>query len=281
MMESRRSFIRKSGLAIAGAALVPSMAFRKSDPKTGLALYTIRQDMTRDVAGTLAAVAAMGYNWVEAASYSDGKFYGMAPAEFRRTVQGSGLQLISTHNGINRDNADKMTDDAAAAGLKYLILPSLPGSWSRSLDGFREAADFMNYAGSLCKSKGIKFGFHNHSVEFKEIDGTVPFDILAENTDPKLVIFEIDLCWIVAAGKNPVDYFKKYPKRFELWHFKDMTTEKRDATMGEGVIDFRPIYAEARKSGMKYHFIEQDNCTTHTPLESARISREYLINNIL
>jgi sugar phosphate isomerase/epimerase len=280
-METRRTFIRNTGLALTAVALVPSMAFKKSDPKTGLALYTIRQDMTRDAAGTLAAVAAMGYNWVEAAAYSEGKFYGMAPADFRRSVEGNGLKLISTHNGINRDNADKMTDDAAAAGLKYLILPSLPGAWSRTLDGFREAAAFMNYAGELCKTKGIKFGFHNHSVEFKEIEGVVPFDILAENTDPRFVIFEIDLCWIVAAGKNPVDYFRKYPRRFELWHFKDMSTEKRDATMGEGVIDFKPIFAEAKISGMKYHFIEQDNCTTHTPLESARISREYLVNNIL
>lgn len=280
-MESRRSFIRKSGLALTAAALVPSMACSMGDPRTGLALYTIREDMMRDVAGTLAAVAEMGYHWVEAAAYSEGKFYGMAPAEFRKSVEGKGLRLISTHNGINRDNADKITDDAAAAGLKYLILPSLPRAWSRSLDGFKEASDFMNYAGELCKSKRLKFGFHNHSIEFTEIEGIVPFDILAENTDPDLVIFEIDLCWIVAAGKDPVDYFKKYPKRFELWHFKDMTPEKRDATMGEGVIDFKPIYAEAKKSGMKYHFVEQDNCKTHTPLESARISREYLINNVL
>ncbi len=139
----------------------------------------------------------------------------------------------------------------------------------------------MNFAGELCKSKGLKFGFHNHTVEFREINGIVPFDILAEGTDPKLVTFEMDLCWITAAGKNPVDYFRKYPGRFELWHFKDMTPEKRDATMGEGVIDFKPIIEEIKLSGMKYHFVEQDNCTTHTPLESARISRDYIVNNLL
>jgi sugar phosphate isomerase/epimerase len=191
------------------------------------------------------------------------------------------MKLLSSHNSINRDNAEKMADDAAAAGLKYLILPSLPGAWSRSTDGFREAADFMNHAGSICKARGVKFGFHNHSVEFRELDGVVPFDILAERTDPKLVTFEIDLCWTVAAGKDPVDYFKKYPGRFELWHIKDMTPEKRDATMGEGIIDFKPIFKHIKLSGMKYHFIEQDNCVTHTPLESARISREYLIKNLL
>jgi sugar phosphate isomerase/epimerase len=280
-MESRRSFIRKSGLALTAAAIVPSMAFGKTDPKTGLALYTVRQDMTRDTIGTLEAVAAMGYNWVEAAGYSGGKFYGMSPSDFGNAVKATGMKLISTHNGINRENADQMTDDAAAAGLRYLILPSLPGNWSRTLDGFKEAAGFMNYAGELCKSKGLSFGFHNHSVEYEEIDGVVPFDIIAEETDPRLVIFEIDLCWVVAAGKNPVDYLRKYPKRFELWHFKDMSPEKNDATMGEGVIDFKPIISEVKISGMKYHFVEQDKCVTHTPLESARISREYLVNQLL
>jgi len=280
-MESRRSFIRKSGLALASAAIIPNMAFGKRNPDTGLILYTVRQEMKRDVVGTLESVSSMGHNWIEAADYSGGLFYGLPPKEFSKLVKGNGMKLLSSHNAINRENSDKMTDDAAAAGLKYLILPSLPGAWSRSLDGFKEAAEFMNYAGALCKSKGIKFGFHNHSVEFREIEGVVPFDILAGQTDPELVVFEIDLCWISAAGKNPVEYFNKYPGRFELWHFKDMTPEKRDATMGEGVINFDPIIAAANVSGMKYHFTEQDNCLTHTPLESARISREFLINKLL
>ena len=280
-METRRSFIRKTGLAVTAVGLAPSFACMKYAPYTGLILYTVRQDMARDARGTLAAVAAMGYNWVEAAGYSDGKFYGMLPAEFRKAVEDNGMKLISSHNGLNRENVSKVADDAAEAGLKFLVLPSLPGSWSRTLDGFREAADFMNHAGEVCNSRGLRFGFHNHSVEFKEIDDVVPFDILAGQTDPGLVTFEIDLCWITAAGKDPVDYFNKYPGRFELWHIKDMTPDKRDATMGEGIIDFKPIFALMKKSGMKYHFIEQDNSVTHTPLESARISRDYLVNNLL
>ncbi len=280
-METRRSFIRKSGIAATAIALAPTLACRKEDPSTGLILYTVRQDMARDAQGTLAAVAEMGYNWIEAANYSNGMFYGMSPVEFRRVVESFGMKLISSHNGINRDNAVRMVEDAAEAGLSFLVLPSLPRTWSRSLDGFREAADFMNYAGDLCNSRGIRFAFHNHSVEFTEIEGIVPFDILAERTDPLLVTFEIDLCWITAAGKDPVDYFRKYRGRFELWHVKDMTPDKRDATMGEGIIDFKPIFSEMKLSGMKYHFVEQDNCVTHTPLESARISREYLINNLL
>jgi sugar phosphate isomerase/epimerase len=262
-------------------ALAPVYACRGAIPKTGLILYTVRQDMSTDPEGTLAAVAEMGYNWIEAAGYSNGKFYGMSPTEFRYAVERNDMRLISSHNSINRDNADRITDDAAAAGLHYLVLPSLPGAWSRSLDGFREAAEFMNYAGDMCNSKGLRFAFHNHSVEFREIDGVVPFDILAERTEADLVTFELDICWITAADKNPVDYFRKYPGRFELWHIKDMTPEKRDATMGEGIIDFKPVFEEVKLSGMKFHFVEQDNCVTHTPLESARISREYIVTNLL
>lgn len=280
-MDTRRGFIRKSAVVAASVTLMPSAAFRKRNPKTGLILYTVRQDMSRDAAGTIEAVSRMGYDWIEAAGYNNGMFHGLSPRDFRKVVMDNGMQLLSSHSSINIENAERVSDAVSEAGIKYLILPSLPGAWSRSTDGFKEAAEFMNRAGEVCRKKGLKFGFHNHSVEFREIDGIVPFDILATETDPELVLFEIDLCWITAAGKNPVDYFRKYPGRFELWHIKDMTPEGRDATLGEGVIDFGPIFAEMKLSGMKYHFIEQDNCVTHTPLESARISREYLIESLL
>ena len=92
--------------------------------------------------------------------------------------------------------------------------------------------------------------------------------------------FELDLAWITAAGKDPVAYFKKYPGRFEVWHLKDLTPEKHDATLGEGIIDFKPIFAAADTAGMKYWFLEQDNCRTHTPFESIRISRDYYLTKL-
>ncbi len=107
------------------------------------------------------------------------------------------------------------------------------------------------------------------------------YDVLLELTDPKLVIFELDIAWITAAGKDPLAYFRNYPGRFEVWHMKDLTPEKQDATLGEGIIDFKPILAEARTAGMKYWFVEQDHCRTHTPMESIRISREYYLKRLL
>jgi sugar phosphate isomerase/epimerase len=281
-MSTRRDFLRKSALVMAAVPLINSevIALSKPSGKTGIALYTIRDAMGKDPAATLAAVKDIGYDWVEAADHRDGKFYGMKPKEFGKLVKKSGLAPISSHSGLRPENYERMIDDAAEAGMKYIMLPSLPGDWSSTIDGYQRAADFFNKAGERSRKAGIAFGFHNHQVEFHEISGRVPYDILLEESDPKLVTFEVDLAWITAAGKDPVSYFKKYPGRFEVWHFKDLTPEKQDATLGEGIIDFRPILAEARTAGMKYWFIEQDNCRTHTPMESIRISRDYFLEKL-
>ncbi len=282
-MTTRRDFLRRSALAVAAMPLLKSKLFALSRPseKTGLALYTIRDAMLKDPAKTLAEAAATGYNWIEAADHSNGKFYGLLPGEFGRLVRKTGMVPVSSHSSMTPDNYEKMIGEAADAGMEYIILPSLPDEWNSSIDGYQRAADFFNKAGEKSRKEGIKFGFHNHQEEFKEIKGRIPYDILLENSDPKLVIFEIDLAWINAAGKDPIHYFRKYPGRFALWHLKDLTPEKKDATLGEGIIDFKPILAEAKTAGMKYWFVEQDYCRTHTPMESISISRTYYLNNLL
>ena len=281
-MSTRRDFLRKSALVMAAAPLINREMIASSKPskKTGLALYTIRDAMAKDPSAALAAAAEIGYDWVEAADHRDGKFYGMKPKDFGKLVKKNGLDPISSHSGLRPENFEQMIDDAAEAGMKYIMLPSLPGDWSSTIDGYQRAADFFNKAGERSKKAGIAFGFHNHQVEFHEINGRVPYDILLEKSDPKLVTFEVDLAWITAAGKDPVAYFRKYPGRFEVWHLKDLSPEKQDATLGEGIIDFLPIMAEARTAGMKYWFVEQDNCRTHTPMESIRISRDYFLGKL-
>ncbi len=282
-MSTRRDFLKRSALVAAAIPLVNSEMIAASRPskKTGLALYTIRDAMRENSVAALAAAGEIGYDWVEAADHGDGKFYGLKPKEFGKLVKKSGMAPISSHSAIRQGNYEQMIDDAAEAGMQYIMLPSLPDEWSGSIDGYQRAADFFNKAGERCKKAGIRFGFHNHQVEFLEINGRVPYDILLELTDPKLVTFEIDLAWITAAGKDPVAYFRKYPGRFEVWHLKDLTPEKQDATLGEGIIDFKPILAETRTAGMKYWFLEQDHCRTHTPMESIKISRDYYLKKLL
>lgn len=277
----RRTFIRNTAIASAAMSFLPMSACTSPVAReTGLILYTVRDLMANDPLGTLDMVAGAGFNWLEAASYSDGKFYGMKPSIFRKETESRAMSLVSSHNALNYDNIDSVAEAAAEAGLKYLILPSLPPEWRTTVDDYKKAAEFLNIAGEKCRAMSMKVGFHNHSIEFMEIDGQVPYDILLNETEPELVTFELDLAWISAGGKDPVDYFNSYPGRFELWHIKDLSVDGKDATLGEGTIDFAPIFAMEERAGMLYFFIEQDNCVTHSPGESIRISRNYLIENV-
>lgn len=277
----RRNFIKRTAIASTAFAFIPSVACSSPVKKTGLILYTVRDDMNANLEGTLDKIAEIGYNWLEAANYANGQFYNMKPSKFRQEIESRGMTLISSHNRLSTENVDEVVNAAAEAGLKYLVMPSLPHSWMESLDGYKEAADFLNMAGEKCKSMGMKAGFHNHSIEFKPIDGQIPYDILVENTDPDFVTFELDLAWITAGGHKPEDYFSKYPGRFELLHIKDLSEDQKDATLGEGTIDFVPIFDMVSTAGMNYFFIEQDNCKSHTPFESIEISRNYLLDNVL
>jgi len=277
----RRNFIKTTIAGATAAIVMPSLACLSDIKKTGLILYTVRDDMVKDPEATLDRIAETGYNWLEAASYADGKFYGFKPADFRKMIESRGMKLISSHNNLNRENLDEVTGAAAEAGLQYLVIPSLPHDWMNSADALKKTADFMNIAGDKCREYGMKLGFHNHSVEFEMVEGQLPYDVFLNNTEPGLVIFQLDLAWITKSGNDPVDYFKKFPGRFELWHVKDLSQDREDATLGEGTIDFVPIFEKASTAGMKYFFVEQDTCRTHTPLESIEISRNYLLENIL
>ena len=278
---NRRNFLRTTAAASAAMAFAPTLAACTSaERKTGMILYTVRDEMNKDPLGTLDRIAEIGYNWLEAANYSGGKFYKMKPSEFRQVIEERGMSLISSHNGLNPKNVDEVVDAAAEAGLKYVVMPSLPGMWTRSLDGFKKAADFMNVAGEKCSKAGMKLGFHNHEIEFMPIDGKVPYDILVEKTDPDMVCFELDLAWIQKGKQNAVEYFKKYPGRFELWHVKDLSDEGHDETLGHGNVNFAPIFANEKISGMKYFFVEQDSSRKRTPLENIKISRDYLMSEI-
>lgn len=275
-MTTRRDFIKTTTAVAAGSMILPlsSCSIPKSAPY-GLILYTVRDDMNKDPEGTLESIAKMGYEVVEAASYSNGRFYGMAPAKFKAAVESSGMKLISSHNAVNHENLEKTASDAAEAGLEYVIKPSMDTS---SLDAFKKGAEAYNKFGEIFRKNDIRFGFHNHAGEFKKIDGIIPYDILLDGTDPGLVCMQLDLYWIKKAGIDPWDYFKKAPGRFELWHVKDMMAEgeQYETEIGNGILDFERIFSLQKQAGMKYYFVEQDTCRDYPPLESAKISLEYI-----
>lgn len=254
----------------------------------GLALYTLRDNMDSDVESTLQQVSDIGYVYVEAAGYSDGKFYGMEPAEFKDMLNSKGLQPISTHQRVmDMSETDAMVAAVKEAGFKYFVVPSPPRSlvdvdretrtmkMKGSLDDF---ANFLTELGKKCEKEGIQLLYHNHDMELKpNADGVKPLDYLLENTDSKYVNFQMDLFWMTRADADPVAYFEKYPGRFKSWHVKDMDQQDRFAPVGEGKIDFKRILQSKKKSGMEHFFVEQDRVFDGLqPLEAIKISHKGL-----
>ncbi len=228
----------------------------------GLQLYSIRDSINRDVPAAIKKVADMGYTFVEPASYRDGKFYNMEPADFKALCEKNGMKVISSHTSRELPTAenyeetmawwDQCIDAHLAAGASYIVQPSMGRSAYQSIANLKKWCDYFNEVGAKCNAKGIRFGYHNHDREFSTVHGdTVMYDYMLQNTDPSKVMFQLDLYWCVVGGKNPVDYFNKYPGRFELWHIKD---EKEIGA--SGMMDFESIWAAKEVSGMKYGIVE-------------------------
>ncbi|WP_420828660.1 sugar phosphate isomerase/epimerase family protein [Maribacter polysaccharolyticus] len=255
----------------------------------GLALYTVRDAMGEDAKETLKAVADAGYKNIEAAGYADGKFYNMTPMAFKNYVKEIGLHPISTHQGsVTLENADAMMADVKAAGFKYFVVPVPPmGLFTVDKEtrmmgmkgGVENLAGILTSLGKKAKKAGLKLLYHNHDFEFKkDADGIIPIEYLLENCDPKYVNFQMDLYWVTKAGADPVEYFNKYPKRFKIWHVKDMDDQGRFAPVGNGNIDFARILANKKLSGMEYYMVEQDKTFNMGPLEAIKVSHKGLKN---
>ena len=272
----RRKFLKTSSALAVSSMFMHKQLFASAEKLIGIQLYTVRKEIGSDLIGTLNEVAKIGYNAVELANYSNGKFYGKSPAEFKKITDDLGLKILSTHNGLSPKNVGKVIEDASSIGIEYVVLPYLGNTQRTSIDDYKKLCDQFNLYGEACAKAGLKFAYHNHDFEFEIMDGTVPYNILLEGTDSELVQFEMDLYWIVKAGYEPLDYFNKYPGRFALWHVKDMDPNSGKYTeVGSGNINFKEIFNTASKSGMQYFFVELDN-SEQPALESIKISFDYL-----
>lgn len=279
-MTNRRDFMKATAAFAAGALVFPMVACGESKKVIGLQLYTVRDKIQADQEGTFKRLAEIGYNSMEAAGYNAGDrtFYGMTPADFAAYLNDLGMPLHSSHTVYELDAAEQVCEDTAKTGAEYIIYPYLPDQFRENIDGYKTTAEKFNKMGEIAQKHGLKFGYHNHAFEFEQMDGQLGMDVLLEETDPSLVTFELDLYWITKGGYDAVDYFKKYPGRFELWHVKDMVKEEDQffAPVGHGRIDFERIFAEKETSGMKYFFIEQDRFRELDPFESVEISFNYM-----
>ena len=247
----------------------------------GLQLWSVRDNMDENVAATLKAVGESGYKFVETAGYAKGTMYGIDPVEFKKMCESNGLQFLGAHTGQPVPTEETWDETMAwwdtciaahkAAGVKWIVQPGMGASAYESLDGIKAYCEYFNAVGEKCNAAGIRFGYHNHDKEFTtEYEGKPLYDWMLELTDPEKVMFELDLYWIAEGGKSAVDYFEKYPGRFELWHIKD------EKELGEsGKMDFASIFAEREKAGTKYGIVEVERYN-FDPIESCKKSLDYL-----
>ncbi len=236
---------------------------------TGLQLYSLRDQFKTDVAGTLDKVKAMGFVEVELAGT-----YGLPNAEFVEMLRARGLKPIAAHFGYElwRDNPTKAVQDAKELGLKFAGCAWIAHQAPFDEKQCRAAAAVFNRAGAACAKEGIKFFYHNHGYEFAPHAGGTLFDLLMQETDKKLVSYEMDILWTVHPGQDPAALLKKYGKRWELVHLKDLrkgvkgdlsggTDVRNDVALGTGQVDYPAVLKAARKAGVKHYFIEDESPT--------------------
>ncbi|MNK61798.1 Inosose dehydratase [compost metagenome] len=289
-MNSRRTFLKQAGLAAGAALLIPSFAFDKPKKNIGLQLYTLRDELPKDVKGVIEKVAQAGYKEVETYGFSNGKFWGLTPKEFKALLDANGLKAPSGHYGmddfVKTGKTDKLKADiesSAAIGGKYFTIAGAHVDTSKGADGFKKTAENFNKVAEIAKASGLKFAYHNHDFEFKKIDDITGYDVYLSETDKNLVNFELDLYWVVRSGNDPLALFKKYPGRFPMWHVKDMDKTKREwnTEVGNGSIDFKTIFAQAKLSGMQHFFVEHETNYKPDPIGSIKTSCDYIKANLI
>jgi sugar phosphate isomerase/epimerase len=300
---NRRTFIGTSIAATLTAAAKPAWAADAAHhiDSIGLQLYTVRGAMKTDFEGTIAKVAAIGYKEVEFAGIlvPNQGYFGRSPKDVRAILDKNGLASPSCHvdYAVVEKKWTEVLEAAKIVGHSYIICPWIDEKQRAEPGGWKRAANLFNKAGEASKKAGIQFGYHNHSFEFDpalSLDGRLPYDFLLAETEPKLVTMEMDLCWISVAGKDPLDYFEKYPGRFPLVHVKDWVKDTstpseyqgamgqsvkfggRMADVGQGSINWKNLFAHAGKAGIQHYFVENDY--PKSEFDDIKISYDYLRN---
>jgi len=258
----RRRFLGGALAALAAAAIPDALGAAGPPPtpgarldRIGLQLYTVRQAMEKDLPGTLARVAAIGYGEVEFAGY-----FGRKPAEIRKLLEENKLRAPSSHVALERlrSEPDRVIEEARAVGHRYVVCPWLDEK-QRTPEGYAALIETLGRTGAAMRKAGLGFAYHNHDFEFATLpDGKRPFDLLLERTDPALVQFEMDLFWAVKAGADPLAYFARWPGRFPMVHVKGMDAAGAMTDVGKGRIDFAAIFAARRRAGIRHFFVEHD-----------------------
>ncbi|WP_462266799.1 sugar phosphate isomerase/epimerase family protein [Mucilaginibacter sp.] len=283
-MTTRRSFIRNSILLALVAPL--SNAFtvlpKRKLSAFGIQLYMVKEDMEKDPLGTLKKLGQMGYTYIESYGGPKGVFWGMENKQFKQTAAGLGLNLVSTHYNEDDLPFEKLAEQSAEIGMKYLICP-----WKgpqKSIDDFKRIADDFNRHGEICKRHGLRYAYHPHDYPYKKVDGQLPIDVLLQHTDKGLVDFQMDFYYTASEGFSPEAYLTRYKNRFRLCHMRDVlkkplpkgSKDESACDLGQGRLNYPHLLTVAMNNGVDYFFVEQSRFYNETPMQSAAINAAYL-----
>lgn len=280
-MITRRDFLATVGAMAATAACRRAAAAgttveikRKLGP-IGIQLYTVRGQMRADMPGTLAQIAKIGFKKVEFAGY-----FNRSARDVRAMLDANGLISPSTHIGFDamKTDWDKTFDDALTLGQKFLIVPSPPNNTQNTVAAWQKVAEDFNVAGERARQRGLTLGYHNHYSELAAMDGTSIFEILLTRTDPRYFAMQMDVCWTVRGGGDPVVWIKRFPTRFAMLHIKDITPgpEWKQVDLGKGSIDFAKILRADQdlNHAVQHVFVEHDQPAD--PMVFAKNAYDYL-----
>jgi sugar phosphate isomerase/epimerase len=299
-MLTRRNFIQSAFASLAYSTIFSRERELHASPfglPIGLQLYSVRELLPKDYAGTLKQIAGLGYGEVEAAGY-----FNHSVVEVKQALHDAGLRCPSAHYSYNDLHRyfDKIVAFNQELGVHYIIC-SFPGIkdpsrlkdrsmatqvQSFTLDDWRWNAEEFNHMGEKIKKAGMQFGYHNHTMEFRAQDSVVPFDELLRLTDPALVTIELDCGWVMVGGGSAVDYLNRYPARISMLHVKDFKKTDKPASvlepppaaeLGLGTADYHPIFAAAKKANIKHYFVEQE-AFDRPPMDALKIDADYMKN---
>ena len=278
----RRDFVTTLGSAAALSQLgclsraSASASGSRRLKRVGIQLYSLRDDAKVNLERTIAAIAAAGYNDVELLGSM--KNFDMPSAQLRQVLDRNGLRAPSTHVGGNVvDDLSRNLDDAQTLGHTYITVASLPIAAPRKLDDYRRWADRLNEAGRITRQRGVWMAFHNHANDFEVLDGQVAYDVFVERTDPSVVRQQLDTGNAAMAGKDPMEYMRRFGERYWSFHIKDVPSlgAKSDTELGKGVINFKQLLASIDRIDEKHLFVEQETYPG-APIDSLRRDFTYI-----
>ncbi|HEY0433654.1 MAG TPA: TIM barrel protein [Chitinophagaceae bacterium] len=268
---SRRKFVTQGAMAFAGVAVLSNLPKRLwaldarfKDMPIGFQSWSVKEQLGKDLNGTLKGMADQGYQLIELcspkgyATIGFGEMAAMKTADIRKAITDAGLSCPSCHFGFEEMTGPDLDDRIAFAkeiGMTQMICSTFWLPKTSTLNDYLEHADKLNKAAEKIKAAGMQAGFHNHDFEFNMLEGQLIYDALMNRFDKDLVKMQFQT-EVINLGYKAATYFQKYPGRFISSHLSDWTADKKEVPVGQGVIDWKEFFAAAQTGGVKNFFVE-------------------------